>query len=179
MTKSYLFAGENKSRWICYSPTSAFIWASADKTPIHGDKQPTVGVEAQKKKKKRSWWRGSEIRLRWHETSAVQKYLNETSHGCCWCVSCQHHLEEKNKALYDFKKKMNFSPNVWCRRVEKIKRARKIQTTQQDKNCRNDIRTNFRQLPDCPTPVPRPLPSPPSENVQVLFAPPWFSAHAR
>lgn len=52
--------------------------------------------------------------------------------------------------------KKNFSTNVWCRRVEKIKRARKIQTTQQDKNCRNYIRTNFRQLPDCPTPVPRP-----------------------
>lgn len=71
---------------------------------------------------------------------------------------------------------MNFSTNVWCRRVEKMKRARIMQTVQQDKNRRNDIRTNFRQLPDCPTPF---TPPPPSENVQVLFAPPWFSAHAR
>lgn len=103
MTKSYLFAGENKSRWICYSPTSAFIWASADKTPIHGDKQPTVGVEAQKKKKKEGL-DDEEVKSVSGDTKLQQSKSTsmKPATGVVGASPVNITWRKNNKALYDF-----------------------------------------------------------------------------
>lgn len=65
------------------------LWATEDKFPFTKNNWQLM---SRRKNTSSPRW-GSAICPRWPKASAVQKYVNKTSHDCCWYVSCQHHSE--------------------------------------------------------------------------------------